>query len=67
MEHRDRFRRSNPYVAARIERVLGREMERSLEIVTRFRDAIERIADVLVEKALIEEEEVRTIIREISR
>ncbi|GEM_PF-6683961 len=45
----------------------GREMERSREIVTRFRNAIERIADVLVEKAIIEGEEVRQIIRETSR
>jgi len=42
-------------------------MERSREIVTRFRNAIERIADVLVEKAIIEGEEVRQIIRETSR
>lgn len=67
VEQRDRFRRSNPGVAARVERVLGREMERSREIVTRFRSAIERIADVLVEKAVIEGDGVRAIIREISR
>ena len=64
VEQRDRFRRSNPDVAARVERVLVREMERSREIVTRFRSAIERIADALVEKAAIEGEEVRAIIRE---
>ncbi|MBB3947662.1 SpoVK/Ycf46/Vps4 family AAA+-type ATPase [Rhizobium skierniewicense] len=67
VEQRDRFRRNNPDVAARIERGLSREMERSREIVTRFRDAIERIADVLVEKAIIEGDEVRAIIRETSR
>jgi ATP-dependent Zn protease len=67
VEQRDRFRRNNPDVAARVERVLGREMERSREIVTCFRSAIERIADVLVEKAVIEGEEVRTILRETSR
>ena len=66
IEQRDRFRRNNSDVAARIERVLGREMERSREIVTRFRTAIEKIADVLVEKAIIEGEEVRAIIRETS-
>lgn len=64
IEQRDRFRRNNPGVAARVERVLGREMERSREIVTRFRNAIERIAEVLVEKAVVEGEEVRAIIRE---
>lgn len=64
IEQRDRFRRNNPGVAARVERVLVREMERSREIVTRFRNAIERIADVLVEKAVVEGEEVRAIIRE---
>ncbi|WP_320197091.1 AAA family ATPase [Agrobacterium rosae] len=67
IEQRDRFRRSNPGVAARVERVLVREMERSQEIVTRFRNAIEKIADVLVEKAVIEGDEVRSIIRETSR
>lgn len=67
VEQRDRFRRNNREVAARIERVLGREMERSREIVTRFRDAIERIADVLVENAIVEGEDVRAIIRETPR
>ena len=64
IEQRDRFRQSNPGVAARVERVLGREMERSREIMTRFRSAIEKIADILVDKANIEGEEVRAIIRE---
>lgn len=64
IEQRDRFRRSNPGVAARVERVLVREMERSRGMVTGFRNAIERIADVLVEKAVVEGEEVRAIIRE---
>lgn len=67
IEQRDRFRQNNSDVAARVERVLGREMERSREIVTRLRDAIESIADVLVDKAFIEGEEVRSIIRETSR
>lgn len=64
VEQRDRFRRNNPDVAARVERVLVREMERSREIVTRFQSAIERIADILVDKATIEGEEVRAITRE---
>jgi cell division protease FtsH len=42
-------------------------MERSREMVTRFRGAVERIADILVKKALIEGDEVRRIIRETSR
>ncbi|PVE55372.1 AAA family ATPase [Rhizobium rhizogenes] len=67
VEQRDRFRRNNREVAARIERVLGREMERSRDIVTSFRSAIEKIAEVLVEKAIIDGEEVRTIVRETSR
>ncbi|WP_296075155.1 AAA family ATPase [uncultured Agrobacterium sp.] len=67
IEQRDRFRRSNPGVAARVERVLAREMERSREIVTRSRDAIERTAGVLVERAVIDGEEVRAIIRESSK
>ncbi|MFP3545735.1 hypothetical protein SB748_19885 [Rhizobium sp. SIMBA_035] len=42
-------------------------MARSREIVTRFRAAVEKIADILVEKAIIEGDEVRRIIREMSR
>lgn len=67
VEQRDRFRRNNRDAAARIERVLGREMERSREIVTCFRSAIENIADILVDKANIEGEEVRVIIQESSK
>jgi SpoVK/Ycf46/Vps4 family AAA+-type ATPase len=67
VEQRDRIRQNNPAVAARVERLLSREMERSREIVTRFRAAVERIADILVEKAIIEGDEVRSIIRETSR
>lgn len=48
VEQRDHFRRTNSDVAARIERVLGREMERSLESMTRLQDATHRIAAVLV-------------------
>ncbi|PDS43163.1 ATP-dependent hydrolase [Rhizobium anhuiense] len=66
-EERDRVRQNNPAVAARVERVLRQEMERSREIVTRFRVAVERIADILVEKAIIDGDEVRRIIRETSR
>lgn len=66
IEERDRFRRNNPGIAARVERVLGREMERSRKIVTSFHSAVEKIADVLVEKAIIEGDEVRVIIRETS-
>lgn len=66
-DQRDRVRQNNPAVAARVERLLAKEMERSREIVTRFRAAVERIADVLVEKAIIEGDEVRRIIKEASR
>lgn len=66
-EQRDRVRQNNPVVASRVERLLTREMERSREIITRFRPAVEKIADVLVEKAIIEGDEVRRIICEASR
>ncbi|PDT22315.1 AAA family ATPase [Rhizobium hidalgonense] len=67
VEQRDRIRQNNTVVAARVERLLGREMARSREIVTRFRAAVEKIADILAEKAIIEGDEVRRIIRETSR
>lgn len=66
VEQRDRVRQNNPVVTARVERLLAREMERSREIVTGFRVAVERIADILVEEAIIEGEEVRRIIKETS-
>ncbi|RWY80908.1 AAA family ATPase [Rhizobium sp. WSM1325] len=67
IQQRDRVRQNNAAVAARVERVLRQEMERSREIVTRFRAAVEKIADILVGKAIIEGEDVRRIIRETSR
>ncbi|TAU86361.1 hypothetical protein ELI40_08270 [Rhizobium leguminosarum] len=67
VEQRDRVRQNNAVVAARVERLLSRETARSREIVTRFRAAVEKIADILVEKAIIEGDEVRRIIRETSR
>ncbi len=67
IQQRDRVRQNNPAVAARVERVLRQEMARSREIIGRFRMAVERIADILVEKAIIEGDEVRRIIRETSR
>lgn len=66
VDQRDRARQNNPVVAARVERLLAREMGRSREIVTTFRAAVERIADVLVENAIIEGDEVRRIMRETS-
>ncbi|TAY88139.1 AAA family ATPase [Rhizobium leguminosarum] len=66
-EQRDRVRQNNPVVTARVERLLAREMERSREIVTQCRAAVERIADVLVEEAIIDGDEVRRIIRETSK
>jgi len=41
VDQRDRVRQNNPVVAARVERLLAREMERSRQIVTRFRAAVE--------------------------
>ncbi|TBY27448.1 AAA family ATPase [Rhizobium leguminosarum] len=67
IEQRDRVRQNNALVAARVERLLAREMERSREIVARLRAAVERIADVLVAEAIIEGAEVRRIIRETSK
>ncbi|WP_037084646.1 AAA family ATPase [Neorhizobium vignae] len=66
-EQRDRVRQTNHVVAARVERLLAREMERSREIVTRFRAAVEQIADILVAKAIVEGDDVRRIIRERSK
>jgi ATP-dependent Zn protease len=67
VEQRDEVRQNNPVVAARVERLLQREMERSRDIVTRFRETIEKIADVLVAKAIIDGGEVVRTIRETSR
>ncbi len=64
VEQRDRVRQSNPEVAGRVERLLRREMDRSRSIVRDFRQAIEKIADVLVKDALIDGEGVRRILRE---
>jgi ATP-dependent Zn protease len=64
VEERDRVRQNNPQVAARVERLLHQEMDRSRAIVRDFRHAIEKIADVLVRQAVVEGEEVRRILRE---
>lgn len=66
-QQRDHARQNDPVVAARVERLLAKEMERSREIVTRFRVAVEKVADVLIQKALIEGDEVRRIVQEASR
>ncbi len=67
VEQRDRVRQNNPEVAMRVERLLRQEMERSRAIVRDFRNAIEKIADVLVKQAVIEGEDVRRILRESRR
>ncbi|TCM63364.1 ATP-dependent Zn protease [Rhizobium sp. BK068] len=61
---RDRLRRSNPEIAARVERVLVREMERSREIVRRRRAAIELLADTLDKRGHVEGAEVAKILTE---
>ncbi|TWF58202.1 AAA family ATPase [Neorhizobium alkalisoli] len=66
-EQRDGLRQANHVVAARVERLLAQEMERSREIVGKFRAAVEQIADILVEKALIDGDEVRRIVWEASQ
>ncbi|MGV1904886.1 hypothetical protein [Agrobacterium cavarae] len=67
VEDRDRIHQSNPIVASRVERHLFREMERSREIVTQFKVAVEKVAAVLVTKGGIKGDEVRRLIREASR
>ncbi|MDO1583605.1 AAA family ATPase [Rhizobium oryzicola] len=64
VEERDRVRQNNHVVAARVERLLRQEMDRSRAIVREFRRAIEMIADVLVNEAVIDGEGVRRILRE---
>ncbi|MBO9126928.1 MULTISPECIES: AAA family ATPase [unclassified Rhizobium] len=59
---RDRLRRVNPDIAARVERVLVREMKRSREIVRQQRSAIEALADALDKRGHIEGAEVASII-----
>ena len=58
IERRDRIRRENPEVAARVERVLVREMERSREIVRRHRTALEAVAAALERNGVVEGKEV---------
>ncbi|CCM75332.1 hypothetical protein BN77_2475 [Rhizobium mesoamericanum STM3625] len=61
---RDRLRRINPEIAARVERVLVREMERCREIVRHRRRAIELLADALEKRGHVEGEEVSRILAE---
>lgn len=67
VKKRDLFRQGNPIAAARVERVLKTEMERCREIVIGFREAIDKIANILVEKALIDGSEVRSILQGVPR
>lgn len=62
IEQRDRIRRENPEVAARVERVLVREMKRSREIVRRNRAALEEVAAALERDGLVEGEQVRWLL-----
>ncbi|MGO8265245.1 AAA family ATPase [Rhizobium ruizarguesonis] len=66
LEQRDRIRQNNFAVANRVERILQREMDRSREIIGRFREAVEKIADLLVEKAVVDGDEVVRILQEVS-
>lgn len=59
---RDRIRQVNPVIAARVERVLAREMERSREVVRRYRHAVEAVADVLEKRAHIAGDEVARLL-----
>ncbi|MGW9232834.1 AAA family ATPase [Pseudorhizobium sp. NPDC055634] len=59
---RDRIRRSNRVVAARVERVLSREMTRSREIVRKYRQAVEAVAEALETKGHVSGEEVARLL-----
>ena len=59
---RDRIRQSNPVIAARVERVLAREMERSREIVQRYRHAVEAVAEALERRGQVAGEEVARLL-----
>jgi hypothetical protein len=59
---RDRIRQSNPVIAARVERVLAREMKRSREIVRLYRDAVEAVAEALESRGQIAGEEVARLL-----
>ncbi len=62
--HRDRLRRTNPEVAARVERVLVRELRRSREIVRQHRRAIEELAIALEKTGHVEGADVARILVE---
>jgi len=62
--HRDRLRRANPEIAARVERVLVRELGRSREIVRRHRRAIEEVAATLEKTGHVEGTDVARILME---
>jgi len=64
VEERDLLRQKNHEVAARVERLLLKEMDRSRSIVREYRRAIEQIAEILVKDAVAEGEVVRRILRE---
>ncbi|WP_368517306.1 AAA family ATPase [Rhizobium sp.] len=61
---RDRLRRSNPEVAARVERVLVRELQRSRDIVRRHRRAIEELAGALENTGHVDGADVARILME---
>jgi cell division protease FtsH len=59
---RDRLRRINPEIAARVERVLVRELQRSRDIVKRHRRAIEELATALEKTGHVEGADVARIL-----
>ena len=59
---RDLIRRSNRVVAARVERVLSREMTRSREIVRKYRHSVEAVAEALETKGHVSGEEVARLL-----
>ena len=59
---RDRIRRSSPVIAARVERVLAREMTRSREIVRGYRHAVEAVAEALEKRGQVANDEVARLL-----
>ncbi|MBW6425555.1 hypothetical protein KX729_29545 [Rhizobium sp. XQZ8] len=61
---RDRVRADDRAVAARVERILQEQMKRAADIVRACRSAVEVIADVLVEKGIVEGDEVHRVLKQ---
>ncbi len=61
---RDRVRADDRAVAARVERILAEQMKRAADIVRARRLAVQTVADILVEKGIVEGEEVHRILKQ---